>query len=206
MHIAGRPKIEELSVTEPAHRTGGQDAVARLSALLRPHRGPSVVTMGTFDGVHDGHAALLAHAKGLATARGLRTIAVTFSPRPDQVLSPEHALPDIVPIAERVDRLRASGVDDVVVIPFDRALATVTAERFARLLATDLAMRTLCVGEDFALGHNREGSVAYLRGLGVDVVACPLVRTAGRARKISSSVIRRAIADGVAPDQAWQAA
>lgn len=197
--------IEELSVTEPAQPQGDEDAKSRLSVLLRRHRCPSVVTVGTFDGVHRGHAALVAHARGLARARGLRTIAVTFNPRPDRVFLPEGALPDIFPISERVARLRSCGADDVVVVPFDRELAGVGYGRFAHHLVTDLGMRVLCVGEDFRLGRNREGTVSKLRSLGLEVVDVPLVLGADGRRKVSSSLIRGAIARGVSPAEARRA-
>jgi riboflavin kinase/FMN adenylyltransferase len=164
-----------------------------LSALFREHRAPCVVTAGTFDGVHCGHRRLVAHAAGIARARGLRLTAVTFSPRPDTVLAPP-GLPDLCGITERVTRLRRAGADDVVVVPFTRALTTVTAADFAARLTEDLGMQVLCVGEDFALGRDREGSVDALRALGLEVVAVPLVRAPGRREKISSSEIRSRIA------------
>jgi riboflavin kinase/FMN adenylyltransferase len=164
-----------------------------LSALLREHRAPCAVTVGTFDGVHDGHRRLVATARAIARRRGLRLVAVTFSPRPDTVLAPP-GLPDLCPLDERLARLRRAGADDVVVVPFTRELMTVSAAEFAERLTHDLGMRLLCVGEGFAFGRCREGSVDALRALGLEVVTVPLVRAAGRREKISSSEIRSRIA------------
>ena len=164
-----------------------------LSALFHERRAPCVVTVGTFDGVHDGHRRLIATARDIARQRGLKLTAVTFSPRPDTVLKPP-GLPDLCSLDERVARLRRAGADDVVVVPFTRELVTVSAPDFAECLKQDLGMQLLCVGEDFAFGRAREGGIDAIRALGLEVVAVPLVRAPGRVEKISSSEIRSRIA------------
>jgi riboflavin kinase/FMN adenylyltransferase len=171
----------------------------RLRALFAAHARPCVVTIGTFDGVHAGHRALVARAAAIARERGLALVAVTFSPRPEVVTSSRRPLPDICDVDERVARLRAAGAADVVVVPFTRALMGVSAARFAAHLTDDLGMEVLCVGTDFAFGRGRAGTVAALRELGLDVVAVPTEAGPGLRRKISSSSIRRAIAAGVPP-------
>ena len=127
-------------------------------SILAGHRRPCVVTMGVFDGVHQGHRALVRAARRRADARGLPLIAITFAPRPEQVLRPGHARPDLCSLPTRVARLRDAGAEEVIVLPFTRTVASITAGRFARLLIDDLGLRLLCVGEDFALGRDRRSA------------------------------------------------
>ena len=182
-----------------ARASGPPDETAEsgLRALLRGHPAAGVLTIGTFDGVHAGHRALVARAAAEATARKTQLAAITFSPRPDTVISPETALPDICRLDERVARLRAAGADDVVVVPFTRQLMQLSAQEFMTCLVEELHAEALCVGEDFALGRQREGTIPALRHLGIEVIAVPVVKIGGRTAKISSSAIRRAIAAGV---------
>ena len=112
--------------TQPA-ASALAEAQATVRALMRAHRGPAVLTIGTFDGVHAGHRALLTHATGEARRRGVRLIAITFSPRPDIVVS-QSALPNICTLRQRVARLRHAGADAVIVIPFTRELMRVTRD------------------------------------------------------------------------------
>jgi FAD synthase len=178
----------------------GQRGVRRrLRALLRAHAGPAVVSVGTFDGVHAGHRALLARAAGEARARGVRLVALTFAPRPDVVVARGPSLPDICSLDERVVRLRAAGADDVVVVPFTRELMGLEARTFAGHLVDDLGLVALCVGTEFALGRGRQGTVDALRALGLEVIAVPVLRVAGQPGKLSSSGIRGAIRAGVPP-------
>jgi FAD synthase len=169
-----------------AVEAGGAELVR---TVLRRRRRPCVVTMGTFDGVHAGHRALVGAARDLSATRGLPVTAVTFSPRPERVLRPHDALPDLCPVAVRAALLREAGADDVVVLPFSTAIARIATPRFARLLVDELGLRILCVGEDFALGRGRGGDVATLRALGLEVVTLPLVRDRDGG-KISSSRLR----------------
>ena len=164
-----------------------------IASLLQAHRAPCVVTAGVFDGVHCGHRQLVSRASRVARERRLKLTAVTFSPRPDAVATPP-GLPDLCGIDERVARLRRAGADDVVVVPFTRALMGMPAAEFARHLVDDLGMRALVVGEDFALGRGREGTPDALRALGIDVVTVPLLCEIGRREKISSSTLRRRLA------------
>jgi riboflavin kinase/FMN adenylyltransferase len=173
------------------------DIHARLRALMRPHAGPALVTIGTFDGVHAGHRALLGRAAAEARRRGVQLVAITFFPRPDTVVSQRPALPDICELSERVRRLRRAGADAVIVLPFTGELMSVSAPAFMEHLTQDLGMVALCVGTEFALGRGRAGTVAALRELGIDVIAVDVLHLPGAPRKLSSSRIRRVIRAGV---------
>lgn len=173
--------------------------------LKRTHK-PSIVTMGTFDGVHRGHRALIAEARRHARQCELRLVAVTFSPRPELLFHPDTALPDICSLSTRIHRLRGAGVDDVVVLPFNRRIADITYQTFARLLVEHLGMRALFVGEDFAFGRGREGTPGRLQALGIDVRTHRLLLNGSRTEKVSSSGIRLAIAGGASARRALAAA
>jgi cytidyltransferase-like protein len=182
------------------------DELDELVVRLARAEKPSIVTMGTFDGVHRGHQALIAEARRHARQGGLPLVAVTFSPRPEQLFKPDTALPDICSLATRIHRLRAAGADDVVVIPFNRRVAGITYQTFASLLVEHLGMRALFVGADFALGRGREGTPGRLQALGIDVRTHRLLLNASRTEKVSSSGIRLAIAAGASARQALAAA
>jgi riboflavin kinase / FMN adenylyltransferase len=196
--------VDELAHRDSAHRGARipSEVVAALPKLTRP----SIVVVGTFDGVHRGHREVLRRARALAWAADRATVAVTFDPRPDQVFSPGKALPNICTIAERSERLRAAGVARVITLPFSLALAAVPAQRFVNLLVVRLRMTTLCVGADFALGRNREGDPEFLRRLGLDVVTVPVLASLATERKASSSHVRQLIAAGVDPELALRSA
>jgi len=159
----------------------------------------TVVTVGTFDGVHRGHQAVLAEIKERARARGLKSLVVTFEPHPLEIVNPPAApklltLPD-----EKRELLAGAGLDRVEVLPFTAELARLEPEQFVRdVLRQRLAMRELVLGFDHGFGRGRTGDVELLRRLGetdgfkVDVVEAVL--DGGHA--ISSTLIRTAVAHG----------
>jgi riboflavin kinase/FMN adenylyltransferase len=159
----------------------------------------SVVTVGSFDGVHPGHRAVIDEIRRRAAAARTRCIVVTFEPHPLQVVNP-HAAPQLLtPGDERLEALATTGVDRVVVLRFDRALASLPPEDFvARVLLDRLGMTELVIGHDHGFGRGRSGDETTLRALGarhgfsVDVVQAV---DAGRTH-VSSSRIRRAVAGG----------
>ncbi len=190
--MAGATGVLQHNFVTRDMETDRDSIIDDLAQLLRPSRQPCVVTMGKFDGVHDGHRAVLDLAREHAIARGLAVIALTFSPRPDQVLCPGRALPELLPLPERISCLLRAGADDVVVVPFSRRLAAVPALQFVRVLGSELGMQMLCVGEDFALGRHRAGTVEALRAAGVEVATTPLVHDYDGV-PLSSSAIRRSL-------------
>jgi riboflavin kinase/FMN adenylyltransferase len=143
--------------------------------------GPSVLTVGTFDGVHRGHQALLAEVRRRAVRGGARVAVVTFDPPPRLVLRPDPSYRLLVSLHERVELLHRHGADDVLLIRFDHAVARMTAEAFVGELVDRLGMVELVGGPDLALGHRRQGTPAVLAEIGrrrgfdvalLDQVAC----------------------------------
>jgi len=170
-----------------------------VTLLLPPHPHGTVVTVGTFDGVHLGHMAVLREIVERARVAGRQSVLVTFEPHPLEVVNPQAAPPLLTTGPERREVLALTGLDYVVFLRFDRRLADFTPERFVReVLIGRCGMRELVIGHDHGFGRGRSGDVETLRRLGasdgfaVDVVGA--VALGGHA--VSSTAIRRAVAGG----------
>lgn len=158
----------------------------------------SWVTIGTFDGVHRGHQALIQKMLAGAHAESSPAVVVTFHPHPREIVSGKTGAFYLTLPTERVRLLTMLGIDAVVVLPFTKNLAAMSALDFTQELVDRLGMAQLCVGHGFALGKAREGDVPRLRQLGqlmgfrVQEVAPE--RLDGEI--ISSSLIRSLISEG----------
>jgi riboflavin kinase/FMN adenylyltransferase len=159
----------------------------------------ATVTVGSFDGVHLGHQAVLREIDRRARAAGRASVLVTFDPHPLEVVNPEVAPRLLTTGPERLEILALSPLDYVVLLRFDRHLAGLTPEGFVReVLLERCAVRELVIGHDHGFGRGRSGDVETLRRLGtahgfeVDVV--DPVDFGGQ--HVSSSRIRRAVAGG----------
>lgn len=161
--------------------------------------GEHAITLGVFDGVHRGHAMLIDRVRTEASSRGLGTGVVTFHPSPVTVLRPDTPFAYLTTLEQRVELLKATGVDWVAVVQFTSELALVSAEDFARVLVEEARVRLIVVGEDFAVGRGREGTVPRLqeigRQLGFEVIPVPLMKR-DENDAISSTRVRRALAEG----------
>jgi riboflavin kinase/FMN adenylyltransferase len=155
------------------------------------------VTLGVFDGVHRGHAALVETTVRWARTQGVPAVALTFEPHPAAVLVPNQRPPMLCPLAHRVQKLLRLGIDAVVVQPFTQAFSQLSATAFIeQVLVRGLRARAVVVGDDFRFGHRRGGSVQTLREAGAfEVVALPRVLDADGA-PISSTRIRELVAAG----------
>jgi len=127
------------------------------------------VTVGNFDGVHMGHQQVLAELKGHAQAVQGDAIVVTFEPHPRAVLYPQEAPRRLCQVEERLQHLAEAGVDAVLLLEFNKELAAWSAEKFSQSLYDAFAFKHMHVGYDFAFGHDRQGHIADLRGLGDQV-------------------------------------
>ncbi len=128
--------------------------------------GPSLVTVGSYDGVHIGHQYLLRQMKEVAEELGYHTSLVTFHPRPQAVLAPHRPPRYLTTPAEKITLLDALGLDLTAILPFTHETACTPATEFVERLVRHLNMRQLWVGPDFALGRNREGDIPTLQQLG----------------------------------------
>lgn len=164
--------------------------------------GPTVATLGNFDGVHRGHRAVLRTVTDLAAERGLASVAVTFDPHPVAVLHPERAPKEIASLEHRLELLEEAGLDVVVVIEFTREYARLSPEDFVVQTFVDgLRAEVVVVGQDTRFGLQNSGDVGTMRELGevhgFDVV---VQGTAGALdaglRTWSSTSLRQALADG----------
>lgn len=168
--------------------------------------GRSAVTIGAYDGVHIGHRQVIDHVRAIAEAEGLVSVVVTFDRHPASVVRPESAPQLLTDLDQKLELLRATGVDDVVVIHFDEERATETAEDFVTdELVAQLSVAVVVVGRDFHFGKGRGGNVALLEAMGEEygfrVAPFELVATAPSAghddaEVVSSTRVRACIASG----------
>ena len=167
---------------------------------LPPEVTGTVVTVGTFDGVHLGHREVFRRLHARARALGSRSVLVTFDPHPLEVVNPTVA-PRLLTVGEeKLEVLTTCELDYVVVLPFTPMLATYTAEQFVKAVLIDrVRMRELLIGHDHGLGRNRAGNVDVLRELaGPYQFSLDVIEPVGLDDRHphSSSVIRRAVAGG----------
>ncbi len=160
-------------------------------------KGPTHLTIGSFDGMHRGHQALITAMQEAAHADGAACGLLTFHPHPRAVLFPDRPILSINSLAERLKLYAGAGLDFTVVHPFTRRTAQTEPEAFMDLLKEHLALTDLWVGPDFALGRNRRGDTAFLQAygetIGVRVHVTPEFRWEGipvRSSRIRDSIIR----------------
>ena len=183
--------------------------------VLRGFKHPDVapacaVTIGNFDGVHRGHQAMLALLRGEAAQRGVPSCVLTFEPHPRDYFAHSRNLPDLAParvgtLRDKLTDLAHCGVDQTVVLPFDAALAGLSAQAFMRNVLRDgLGARYVLVGDDFRFGTGRSGDYALLDSageeLGFDVARMNSYEVHGL--RVSSSAVREALGQGRMQDAA----
>jgi len=161
---------------------------------------PSVVTIGNFDGMHLGHQALIRRCREIAAGCGSVPVSVvSFEPLPQALFRPHDPPARMSTVYQKLAQLQAAGVDQVWLMKFDTALSRLSAREFVtQVLVDGLAASHVVVGIDFRFGHGREGDVELLQTMGPELGFCVDIVPAvflGDER-ISSSVIRRALATG----------
>ncbi len=168
--------------------------------------GPSVAAIGNFDGVHRGHQQILASVVAEARAGSLKAVAVTFDPHPDRFLRPDQAPGLLTPMDHRVRLLAATGIDAVVVLPFDDALAGLSARSFVQKVLVDaLAVRGLHEGGNFRFGCKAEAGVRELAGFGDEFGFRLTIHEPVHVHglEVSSSAIRALVAIGDMKRARW---
>ena len=155
----------------------------------------SVLTIGTFDGVHRGHRHVIKLVAQNARDYGLQAGVLTFISTPRETLRPSETVAYLSELEERVALLREAGADFVAPITFDMELAGLSAREFAEKLVDILSLKRLVVGPDFAMGRRREGTIPVLTELGAELgfTVSTLDEVSEGNQRVGSSAIRRLI-------------
>lgn len=159
-----------------------------------------VVAIGSFDGVHVGHRAVISTATTLAAEHGLRSMVMTFFPHPITVVRPDLRVMALTNISQQAELIAALGVDEFLVMPFTSAFARLKAERFIDMLASPpISAEMVVVGDNFRFGHGGLGTTEmmrnYGRSRGLNVVAPEMVASPD-GKPVSSTRIRRLVSEG----------
>jgi riboflavin kinase/FMN adenylyltransferase len=162
--------------------------------------GPSVVTIGKFNGVHLGHAEMIRLTRELAAQHGSASVVMTFDRHPAALLYPERVPEDITGIERRLEIIAQSGVDATLIQPFTDEFASLTPREFvSTILVKTFAAEAVVVGRDFRFGHHAAGTVETLSELGDEfgftVTVVDDVRPEGGER-VSSSLVRHLLESG----------
>ena len=158
-------------------------------------KGKTVVTLGTFDGVHSAHRMLLERTVSKANELNARSVVITFDPHPRTFFSPGSPIRQLSTGEEKKALIENCGIDTLVVVAFDKDFAGMTAGDFYQNILLDrLNMCAMVVGYDHSFGREKENAYDFLISRGVDVERIDAISTGGIT--ISSSSVRRAIEGG----------
>ncbi len=159
----------------------------------------AVISIGSFDGVHIGHQAVLTHVVERARSMGVAAVAMTFDPHPVKLLRPGVAPRLLTTLEQRLDLIARTGIEPALVVPFTHRLARMGAADFVRDVLVDrLAVREVYIGDNFRFGADRSGDVGLLRSMGAELgfraAAAPIVEADGGV--VSSTRVRQAVGEG----------
>lgn len=160
---------------------------------------PTVLTLGVFDGLHLGHQQIMHKVVERARPTGAVPTAITFDPHPREVLHPETAPPLLQTLDQRLANLEVLGIEQTIVIPFTPEFASNSAEDFITEIIHDrLHAKEVYLGKGFAFGRARGGNIELLRKMSSELgfVADEVDEVQLRGQRISSSAIRKLLADG----------
>ena len=159
---------------------------------------PTVLTLGVFDGLHLGHQLIMRTVVERARATGAVPTVITFDPHPRAVLHPESSPPLLQTLDQKVEGFGVLGIEQTIVVRFDKEFSQTRAEEFLRDVVKDrLHAREVYLGRGFAFGHNREGNIELLRRVSRDLEffdEVPEVRF--RSQRVSSSKVQGLLSEG----------
>ncbi|MEU3062524.1 bifunctional riboflavin kinase/FAD synthetase [Streptomyces subrutilus] len=165
--------------------------------------GRSVVTIGSYDGVHRGHQLIIGRAVAAARELGVPSVVVTFDPHPSEVVRPGSHPPILAPYDRRAELMSGLGVDALLILPFTAEFSQLSpADFIVKVLVDKLHARAVIEGPNFRFGHRAAGNVDFLRELGatydyaVEVVDLVERGEAGGGVPFSSTLARRLVAEG----------
>jgi riboflavin kinase/FMN adenylyltransferase len=165
----------------------------------------AVITIGTFDGVHHGHKAILQQLVNHAKETGGESILLTFEPHPRKLLFPEQSLKLLTPLADKIEQVEREGVEHIVVVPFTKEFADLSSEAYIEdFLVKRFHPESIIIGYDHRFGHDRKGDIHMLKasadklGYKVFEISAQLIDEAA----VSSTKIRKALQEGHVADAA----
>lgn len=165
--------------------------------------GRSVVTIGSYDGVHRGHQLIIRHAVERARELGVPSVVVTFDPHPSEVVRPGSHPPLLAPHHRRAELMAELGVDALLILPFTAEFSKLSPADFvAKVLVDKLHAKAVVEGPNFRFGHKAAGNVEFLSAQGkaddfeVEVVDLYVTGEAGGGEPFSSTLTRRLVAEG----------
>jgi len=158
-----------------------------------------VITIGTFDGVHMGHKVILNEVHSYGRKTGVETVLLTFEPHPRKLIFPDQPIQILTPLDKKVGLITNEGIQHIVVVPFTREFANMSAEEYVSdFLVKLFKPSTIIIGYDHQFGHDRKGNINLLKEMkeqgGFDVVEIPAQLIDEAA--VSSTKIRNAIKSG----------
>lgn len=170
---------------------------------IKPADKHAVLTIGNFDGVHRGHQAVLQQVISQARKRGLQSMAMIFEPQPNEFFVPENAKARLSRLREKYVALSKEGINKILCMHFNKAIAALSAEEFVENILVDLLqVKHIVIGDDFRFGQDRKGDFALLSKLGefygftVEKATSFTYELDNQATRISSTMIRQALYDG----------
>lgn len=183
--------------------------MAELIYLEDVERDPnSVITVGTFDGVHAGHRAIMDKLMEKADQRNARSVVVTFDPHPREIINPGDAgIKLLTTLPERCEILEELGIDTMVVIPFDRDFSLLSSEEFIRdVIHEKIGVSEFVIGYDHHFGKDREGTIETIEQLGekLSFDACVVSKKEVGEKTVSSTSIRKELSEKGGVEEAAQ--
>ena len=166
---------------------------------LHPLNGKVCCAIGMFDGVHLGHQQVIRQAVSDAHQLETTSLCITFDQHPAKVVSPETAPLLIQNQRQRLDAIKTLGIEATLLLPFDEAMSKISGQEFIRGLSVDLGhISSICVGSNFAFGHQRSGNLEVLKQLGheLNFTTHGLASVSLDEQIVSSTRIREAISNG----------
>ncbi len=164
----------------------------------------TVCALGTFDGVHRGHAEVIRRAVQKADSLSLPSVVITFDKHPFTVLRPKEVPTSLCLENDKMRFISDLGVDYTLILPMTKELLSVSAEDFTKLLITQGRIKAISIGENFTYGYMGKGNVdfllTYFHDSDVEVLCSPLSRGGKEFTVISSSAVRKALREGKISD------
>jgi len=155
---------------------------------------PCILTIGNYDGIHLGHQALINKLTLMSKNLNLESAVMTFEPHPREFFSLKYSPQRIISLREKLEFFDSKNIDRVYVIKFNKDFSLLSGQAFTDNLQNQINVKKILVGKDFRYGKNRDSGVEEIKQSGIEVIALDEVKYL--SQRVSSTIIRKALADG----------